>query len=79
MPLGTPAPLTKRKKPSKIITDLSHIPQDGKAYIKWRDYETKLPLLSRALSYKHSTQKYMVVKQKRGTNIRELAAYLQYN
>uniref|UniRef100_A0A3P9DJC8 Myozenin 1 n=1 Tax=Maylandia zebra TaxID=106582 RepID=A0A3P9DJC8_9CICH len=28
MPLGTPAPLTKRKKPSKIITDLSHIPQD---------------------------------------------------
>uniref|UniRef100_A0A3Q0S0J1 Myozenin 1 n=1 Tax=Amphilophus citrinellus TaxID=61819 RepID=A0A3Q0S0J1_AMPCI len=28
MPLGTPAPLTKRKKPSKIITDLSHIAQD---------------------------------------------------
>lgn len=27
MPLGTPAPLTKRKKPSKIITDLSHISQ----------------------------------------------------
>uniref|UniRef100_A0A8C6UGT2 Myozenin 1 n=1 Tax=Neogobius melanostomus TaxID=47308 RepID=A0A8C6UGT2_9GOBI len=27
MPLGTPAPLTKRKKPSKIITDLSHIAQ----------------------------------------------------
>ncbi|XP_015238397.1 PREDICTED: myozenin-1-like [Cyprinodon variegatus] len=28
MPLGTPAPLNKRKKPSKIITDLSHISQD---------------------------------------------------
>ncbi|KAF7665587.1 hypothetical protein LDENG_00138740 [Lucifuga dentata] len=28
MPLGTPAPLSKRKKPSKIITDLSHITQD---------------------------------------------------
>ncbi|KAF3708035.1 Myozenin-1 Calsarcin-2 [Channa argus] len=28
MPLGTPAPLNKRKKPSKIITDLSHIAQD---------------------------------------------------
>ncbi|XP_035462546.1 myozenin-1a isoform X1 [Scophthalmus maximus] len=28
MPLGTPAPLNKRKKPSKIITDLSHITQD---------------------------------------------------
>uniref|UniRef100_A0A1A7WXL3 Myozenin 1a n=1 Tax=Iconisemion striatum TaxID=60296 RepID=A0A1A7WXL3_9TELE len=27
MPLGTPAPLNKRKKPSKIITDLSHISQ----------------------------------------------------
>lgn len=27
MPLGTAAPLTKRKKPSKIITDLSHISQ----------------------------------------------------
>ncbi|XP_072293081.1 myozenin-1a [Eucyclogobius newberryi] len=27
MPQGTPAPLTKRKKPSKIITDLSHIAQ----------------------------------------------------
>jgi len=27
MPQGTPAPLAKRKKPSKIITDLSHIPQ----------------------------------------------------
>ncbi|KAE8280838.1 Myozenin-1 Calcineurin-interacting protein 2 Calsarcin-2 [Larimichthys crocea] len=28
MPLGTPAPLNKRKKLSKIITDLSHIAQD---------------------------------------------------
>ncbi|XP_041866898.1 myozenin-1a [Melanotaenia boesemani] len=28
MPLGTPAPLNKRKKPSKIITDLSHISQN---------------------------------------------------
>ncbi|CAB1447206.1 unnamed protein product [Pleuronectes platessa] len=28
MPLGTPAPLFKRKKLSKIITDLSHITQD---------------------------------------------------
>ncbi|XP_039995818.1 myozenin-1a [Xiphias gladius] len=28
MPLGTPAPLNKRKKPSKIITDLSHFTQD---------------------------------------------------
>lgn len=28
MPLGKPAPLNKRKKPSKIITDLSHITQD---------------------------------------------------
>ncbi|KAM9365651.1 myozenin-1a [Pholidichthys leucotaenia] len=28
MPLGTPAPLTKRKKPSKIITDFSHITQN---------------------------------------------------
>lgn len=28
MPLGTPAPLNKRKKPSKIVTDLSHISQD---------------------------------------------------
>ncbi|XP_034040708.1 myozenin-1-like isoform X2 [Thalassophryne amazonica] len=28
MPLGTPAPLSKRKKPSKIITDLSNITQD---------------------------------------------------
>ncbi|XP_053732040.1 myozenin-1a [Synchiropus splendidus] len=27
MPLGKPAPLSKRKKPSKIITDLSHISQ----------------------------------------------------
>uniref|UniRef100_A0A3B3ZFY9 Myozenin 1a n=1 Tax=Periophthalmus magnuspinnatus TaxID=409849 RepID=A0A3B3ZFY9_9GOBI len=27
MPLGTPAPLAKRKKPSKIISDLSHIAQ----------------------------------------------------
>ncbi|MED6245468.1 hypothetical protein ATANTOWER_003635 [Ataeniobius toweri] len=34
MPLGTPAPLNKRKKPSKIITDLSHISQDGKADVK---------------------------------------------
>ena len=31
MPLGKPAPLNKRKKLSKIITDLSHINQDGKA------------------------------------------------
>ncbi|XP_069395006.1 myozenin-1a [Paralichthys olivaceus] len=28
MPLGTPAPLNKRQKLSKIITDLSHITQD---------------------------------------------------
>ncbi|XP_071336206.1 myozenin-1a [Trachinotus anak] len=28
MPLGTPAPVNKRKKLSKIITDLSHIAQD---------------------------------------------------
>uniref|UniRef100_A0A667YVN1 Myozenin 1 n=1 Tax=Myripristis murdjan TaxID=586833 RepID=A0A667YVN1_9TELE len=28
MPLGTPAPPNKRKKPSRIITDLSHITQD---------------------------------------------------
>lgn len=28
MPLGTPAPLYKRKKMSKIITDLSHVAQD---------------------------------------------------
>lgn len=28
MPLGTPAPVNKRKKPSKIITDLSHVSQD---------------------------------------------------
>ncbi|XP_076016573.1 myozenin-1a [Genypterus blacodes] len=28
MPLGTPAPLMKRKKPSKIITDLAHIMQN---------------------------------------------------
>ncbi|XP_071393416.1 myozenin-1a [Centroberyx affinis] len=28
MPLGTPAPPNKRKKPSRIITDLSHIAQD---------------------------------------------------
>lgn len=28
MPLGTPAPLNKRKKISKIITDLSHVAQD---------------------------------------------------
>lgn len=28
MPLGKPAPLAKRKKPSKIITDFSHICQD---------------------------------------------------
>lgn len=30
MPVGTPAPLTKRKKAPKIITDLAHITQDGK-------------------------------------------------
>lgn len=30
MPLGTPAPLYKRKKISKIVTDLSHVAQDGK-------------------------------------------------
>lgn len=34
MPLGTPAQLNKRKKLSKIITDLSHITQDGKAGMK---------------------------------------------
>ncbi|TWW78353.1 Myozenin-1 Calsarcin-2 [Takifugu flavidus] len=28
MPMGTPAPLHKRKKPPKIITDLTHITQD---------------------------------------------------
>ncbi|KAG7283521.1 hypothetical protein CRUP_012581 [Coryphaenoides rupestris] len=28
MPLGTPAPPNKRKKPSRIITDLAHITQD---------------------------------------------------
>ncbi|XP_029608841.1 myozenin-1 isoform X2 [Salmo trutta] len=28
MPHGTPAPPNKRKKPSKIITDLSHVTQD---------------------------------------------------
>lgn len=31
MPLGKPAPQNKRKKLAKIITDLSHITQDGKA------------------------------------------------
>lgn len=30
MPVGTPAPLNKRKKAPKIITDLAHITQDGK-------------------------------------------------
>lgn len=30
MPVGTPAPLNKRKKAPKIITDLAHVPQDGK-------------------------------------------------
>lgn len=30
MPLRTPAPLNKRKKLTKIITDLSHVTQDGK-------------------------------------------------
>lgn len=43
MPLGTPAPLTKRKRLSKIITDLSHITQDGKADMKLHEYETEFP------------------------------------
>lgn len=30
MPVGTPAPIHKRKKAPKIITDLAHITQDGK-------------------------------------------------
>lgn len=34
MPVGTPVPVNKRKKPSKIITDLSHVTQDGKADMK---------------------------------------------
>lgn len=39
MPLGTPAPVNKRKKPSKIITDLSHISQNGKANMKCNEHE----------------------------------------
>lgn len=62
MPLKAPAPQNKRKKLSKIITDLSHITQDGKADMKWHEHETKIPygqdtLLSAALSYKHSIHK----------------------
>lgn len=43
MPLGKPAPLNKRKKLTKIITDLSHIAQDGKAGMKLHEYEIKFP------------------------------------
>lgn len=43
MPVGTPASLNKRKKLSKIITDLSHITQDGKAGMKLHKYETRFP------------------------------------
>lgn len=57
MPLGTPAPLNKRKKLAKIITDLSHITQDGKAGMKLHEYETKSPYVNAALSYKDRTHK----------------------
>jgi len=36
--LGTPAPPNKRKKLSKIITDLSHITQDGETPTIWALY-----------------------------------------
>lgn len=41
MPLGTPAPLHKRKQISKIITDLSHVTQDGKTDGNFDEYDTK--------------------------------------
>ena len=43
MPMEKPAPLNKRKKLSKIITDLSHITQDGKAGMKLHAYKIKFP------------------------------------
>ncbi|TKS85828.1 Myozenin-1 Calsarcin-2 [Collichthys lucidus] len=42
MPLGTPAPLNKRKKLSKIITDLSHIAQDEEPEASEFDLGTKI-------------------------------------
>ena len=51
MPLGKPAPQNKRKKLAKIITDLSHITQDGKAGMEWHEYETMFHMFSTALAF----------------------------
>lgn len=46
MPVGTPAPLNKRKKAPKIITDLAHITQDGKMSNTFLNFNNTFSLMS---------------------------------
>uniref|UniRef100_H3CPT0 Myozenin 1 n=1 Tax=Tetraodon nigroviridis TaxID=99883 RepID=H3CPT0_TETNG len=66
MPVGTPAPLNKRKKAPKIITDLAHVTQDASEFDLGKKIKTPKEIMLEELSLmKNRGSKMFKMRQQR--------------